>query len=58
MTAVGDFDTGTWASIGITDRVELDSTAPADDLTALIDRVDRVAEIPRAIRAGAPVRRV
>lgn len=27
-------------------------------LTALLARVDEVAEIPRAIRAGGPVRRV
>lgn len=37
--------------------VELDSTASADELGRLLDRVDEVAEFPRAIRAGAPVRR-
>jgi uncharacterized OsmC-like protein len=57
VTAAGDFDTGTWVSTGITYHVELDSTASADDQERLLDRVDEVAEIPRAIRAGAPVRR-
>jgi uncharacterized OsmC-like protein len=57
VTAAGGFDTGTWSSTGITYRVELDSAAPAGDLRALLDRVDAVAEIPRAIRAGAPVQR-
>jgi uncharacterized OsmC-like protein len=57
VTAAGDFDTGTWASTGITYHVELDSTASADALERLVARVDEVAEIPRAIRAGAPVHR-
>jgi len=57
VTAAGGFDTESWSSTGITYRVELDSAAPAEDLRALLDRVDAVAEIPRAIRAGAPVQR-
>ena len=57
VTAQGDFDTATWASRGITYRVELHSPAPAGDLDRLLDRVDEVAEIPRTIRAGAPVHR-
>jgi uncharacterized OsmC-like protein len=57
VTASGGFDTHTWASTGITYRIELDSTASAEELAELVDRVDQVAEIPRAIRAGAPVRR-
>ena len=57
VTASGGFDTHTWASTGITYRVELDSTASAEELAQLLDRVDQVAEIPRAIRAGATVRR-
>ncbi|WBB71218.1 OsmC family protein [Micromonospora sp. WMMD1128] len=57
VTAAGGFDTTTWASTGITYHVELHSPAPADDLDRLLDRVDEVAEIPRAIRAGAPVER-
>jgi hypothetical protein len=57
VTASGGFDTHTWASAGITYQVELDSIAPAEELTRLMDQVDQVAEIPRAIRAGATVRR-
>ncbi|MEV0155506.1 OsmC family protein [Micromonospora sp. NPDC050686] len=57
VTASGDFNTETWASTGITYRVELRSPAPAEELGRLMDRVDEVAEIPRAIRAGATVQR-
>ncbi|MBB4697607.1 OsmC family protein [Paractinoplanes abujensis] len=57
VTASGGFDTQSWASTGITYGVELDSAASAEEQAALIERVDRVAEIPRAIRAGAPVQR-
>jgi uncharacterized OsmC-like protein len=57
VTASGGFDTDAWSSTGISYHVELDSPAPEAALTELLDRVDRVAEIPRAIRAGAPVRR-
>jgi len=57
VEAVGGFDTGTWASSGIDYRIEVDSAAPASDLAALLERVDAVAEIPRAVRAGATVRR-
>ncbi|MDG4823230.1 OsmC family protein [Asanoa sp. WMMD1127] len=55
VTASGGFDLSDWSSTGITYEVDLDSTAPAADLAALLDHVDRIAEIPRAIRAGAPV---
>jgi len=34
------------------------SDAPAADVAQILDVVDEVAEIPRAIRAGAIVRRV
>ncbi|WP_433306014.1 OsmC family protein [Actinoplanes sp. CA-030573] len=57
VTAAGGFDTDSWASTGITYTVELDSPAPPPDREALLTRVDEVAEIPRAIRAGAPVAR-
>jgi uncharacterized OsmC-like protein len=57
VVAEGGFDTSTWASTGITYRVDLDSRAAADDLAGLLRRVDEVAEIPRALRAGATVRR-
>lgn len=57
VTASGGFDTGTWRSTGIAYLVELDSPAPVADLDALLAAVDAVAEIPKAIRAGAPVAR-
>jgi uncharacterized OsmC-like protein len=56
--AVGAFDTDTWASTGITYSVQMSSPARPDQLGHLLDVVDDVAEIPRAIRAGAPVCRV
>jgi uncharacterized OsmC-like protein len=37
---------------------EVSSDASADQLAHLLEAVDRVAEIPRAIRAGATVRRI
>ena len=55
VTASGDFDTDTWASTGISYDVAIDSAAPADALHDLLIAVDAVAEIPRAVRAGAGV---
>ena len=56
VTARGGFDDA-WASTGITYAVELDTSAPSDDVERLLAAVDDVAEIPRAIRAGASVAR-
>jgi len=53
----GSFD-AEWRSNGIEYCVTLDSTAPAEALALLRASVDEIAEIPRAIRAGSPVRRV
>ena len=58
VSATGGFDTGTWASTGITYSVDISSDAPASELMRLMEIVDKVAEIPRAIRAGASVQRV
>ncbi len=58
VTAAGGFDTGTWQSTGIDYAVEVSSAAATDQVAHLLEVVDRVAEIPRAIRAGASVRRV
>jgi uncharacterized OsmC-like protein len=58
VRAAGGFDTTNWHSTGIDYTVELDSPASDDELSRLLEAVDSVAEIPRAIRAGAPVRRV
>ncbi|GGI47553.1 hypothetical protein BCL57_002265 [Agromyces flavus] len=57
VEADGGF-TDAWRSTGIEYSVTLDSTASADDLERLRAAVDAVAEIPRAIRAGAPVSRL
>ncbi|MFI5914176.1 OsmC family protein [Dactylosporangium sp. NPDC051541] len=57
VTASGGFDTDTWSSTGIRYRVELDTPASADEQAELLRRVDEIAEIPRAIRAGAAVER-
>jgi uncharacterized OsmC-like protein len=58
VSAAGEFDAGTWKSTGISYSVEVSSAAAADELARLLAVVDEVAEIPRAIRAGAIVRRV
>lgn len=56
VEAEGGF-TADWASSGISYRVRLDSPADPDALRRLLARVDEVAEIPRAVRAGAGVTR-
>jgi uncharacterized OsmC-like protein len=58
VTARGDFDTETWSSTGIEYSVEVASAADEAQVEELVAHVERVAEIPRAIAAGAPVRRV
>ena len=57
VVAGGGYDPTTWASTGIGYTVELDTDAPAADVARLLDVVDSVAEIPRAIRIGAVVSR-
>jgi hypothetical protein len=57
VCAAGGFDTGTWKSTGVSYSVDIGSDAPAGELAHLLEVVDEVAEIPRALRAGAPVRR-
>lgn len=56
VEADGSFDES-WRSTGVEYSVTLDSPAPAEDLARLGAAVDEVAEVPRAIRAGAPVTR-
>jgi hypothetical protein len=58
VTAAGGFDIATWQSTGIGYTVQVASDAPAGEIAHLLAVVDEVAEIPRAIRAGATVRRV
>lgn len=57
VEADGSFDEE-WRSTGIEYRVTLDSTASSAALDHVHAAVDEVAEIPRALRAGAPVVRV
>ena len=57
VCAAGGFDTDTWKSTGVSYSVDISSDAPAGELAHLLEVVDEVAEIPRALRAGAPVRR-
>ena len=57
VSTEGGFDPQAWTSTGITYVVDIDSTAEAADIARLLDRVDAVAEIPRAIRSGARVER-
>ncbi len=56
VEADGGFDDD-WRSTGIQYSVALDSRALPEDLARLRAVVDELAEIPRAIRAGAPVTR-
>lgn len=58
VVATGAFEADTWRSTGISYTVEVDSAAPEADVEALLATVDAVAEIPKAFRLGAPVRRV
>ena len=55
--ARGEFDPETWQSTGVTYVVDVDSPAAPDTVSALLSRVDEVAEIPRALRAGMTVER-
>jgi hypothetical protein len=57
VSARGEFDEDTWQSTGVTYSVHVDSPAGADDVADLVARVDRVAEVPRALRAGMSVER-
>ena len=58
VTARGGFDLRTWASTGIEYEVEVASGADPAEVDRLLARVEQVAEVPRAIASGAPVRRV
>lgn len=57
VSAAGGFDLDTWASTGITYVVELDGVEDDAARAHLLSQVDAVAEIPRAVRAGARVTR-
>ena len=57
VRAEGSFDDA-WSSTGIEYAVELDSPADAAAVHGLLQRVEDMAEIPRAVRTGATVSRV
>jgi uncharacterized OsmC-like protein len=58
VSASGGFAADSWTSTGITYRVDLDAPAMTpEQREQLLAVVDEVAEIPRAIRQGAPVQR-
>lgn len=56
VEADGGFD-HEWRSTGITYRVALDSPTDGAERARLLAAVDAVAEVPRALRAGAAVTR-
>jgi hypothetical protein len=58
VSARGEYDEQTWVSTGIAYEVEVDSPASAADVAALLEQVDGIAEVPRALRAGMSVERV
>ena len=58
VTASGGFDNRSWRSTGISYRVDVDSPEPLATLERMLNAVDAVAEIPKAIRQGAVVERV
>jgi len=55
VRASGGFDASTWASTGIEYEVEVASEAHDDVINHLLDLVDDVAEIPKALRSGTAV---
>jgi uncharacterized OsmC-like protein len=57
VQATGGYDPDSWQSTGIEYTVNIDTPASPEAIQHLLEVVDSVAEIPRAIRAGAPVRR-
>ena len=57
VIASGGFTADYWRSTGLRYAVEVDTTAPHDDVEVLLKVVDVVAEIPRALRSGMSVER-
>jgi uncharacterized OsmC-like protein len=57
VRASGGFDPATWVSTGIDYAVDIASNASDDEIERLIDVVDDVAEIPKALRCGTMVAR-
>jgi len=57
VSARGAFDTESWVSRGIVYAVDVDSSASPEEVAKVLDLVDEVAEVPRALRAGVDVER-
>lgn len=57
VDADGGFDAA-WHSTGITYAVRVDADAPPLVIAELLEAVDELAEIPRALREGASVARL
>jgi uncharacterized OsmC-like protein len=57
VRANGDFDTATWTSTGVGYAFEVDSPATPDQIEELLQVVDDVAEIPKALRSATAVTR-
>jgi len=58
VAAWGGFDTESWSSTGVEYHVDISSAAEQKELNRFLSHVDDVAEIPKALRQGAEVRRV
>lgn len=58
VRASGGFRPDTWVSTGIEYDVRVDSPSGERPVRELLEVVDEVAEIPKALRAGAEVSRV
>jgi putative redox protein len=54
----GDFSGDPAVSEGVEYEVELEGDAPRERLDDLVERVDRIAEIPNSLRNGTDVRLV
>jgi uncharacterized OsmC-like protein len=52
----GDFDGSPAVSTGISYTVDLEGHASNDELRALVDHVDSIAEIPNSLRGGTAVK--
>lgn len=55
LTVDGDFPARGMPSTPITVALEVEGDAPESELGALVDLVDRIAEIPNSIRSTTPV---
>ena len=56
VRARGDFPGNPAVSTEITYEVDVEGDAPAERLRALVEDVDRIAEIPNSLRLGTEVR--